>query len=151
LSHGTSKHGPDCACVRCRGFQPHNEVAVRHGATSERLIGRRATVEKRRLLRQIGLRQSELGSIGRALLLNWSRAAAALHLLDEYAGKEGWLDAEGNPRGFSRLYVSLLNSERLALRSLSDHLKSRPGAIDPLEVLEHQGRALRLAHEEGRS
>src|SRR5262249_44744722 len=57
-------------------------AALRHGARSERQIVRRATVEKRRLLRQIGLRQNDLVSVGQALLLNWSRAAAALQLMD---------------------------------------------------------------------
>jgi len=95
-----------------------------HGATRERQIVRRATVEKRRLLRQIGLRQDDLESIGRALLQNWARAAAALHLMDDYAEREGWLDAGGTPRPFTRLYVTILNSERLALRALEDHLRS---------------------------
>jgi hypothetical protein len=86
-------------------------------------------VEKRRLLRQIGLRQSDLESVGAALLLNWSRSAAALHLLDEFAAEHGWLKPDGEPRGFARLYISLLNSERLALRSLADHL--RAAGVDP--------------------
>src|SRR4051794_40630438 len=89
---------------------------VTHGATSERQIVRRATVEKRRLLRQIGLRQEDLESVGRALLLNWARAAAALTLIDDYASENGWLHPDGEPRGFARFYVSLLNTERLALK-----------------------------------
>ena len=115
-------------------FPEGNEAAVRHGATSERQIARRAVVEKRRLLRQIGLRQGDLESVGRALLVNWSRAAAALHLMDDYAQREGWLDADGNPRGFARLYVSVLNSERLALKALGDHLRAR--ADDPFAALD---------------
>ena len=63
-------------------------------------------IEKRRLLRQIGLRQADLGSVGQALLLNWARAAGALHLLDEYAQREGWLDAAGDPRAFSGLLAA---------------------------------------------
>jgi hypothetical protein len=105
-----------------------------HGARSERRIVHRATVEKRRLLRQIGLRQDDLESVGRALLTNWSRAAAALTLMDEYAAREGWLDEHGEPRGFARLYVALLNSERLALRALGEHL--RADGRDPFAALE---------------
>jgi hypothetical protein len=100
---------------------------LQHGAYSGRQIIHRATVEKRRLLRQVGLRQSDLESIGRALLQNWARAAAALALMDGYAAGAGWLDEDGNPRGFARLYVSLLNSERLALRALGDHLRAADG------------------------
>jgi hypothetical protein len=36
-SHGPSAHGPDCACVRCRGFQPGHELGgrpVEHGSYS---------------------------------------------------------------------------------------------------------------------
>jgi hypothetical protein len=97
-------------------------------------IVRRATVEKRRLLRQIGLRQRELESVGQALLGNWARAAAVLHLLDEYAASAGWLDEAGDPRGFTRLYVSMLNAERLALGKLADHL--RADERDPFAALE---------------
>ena len=129
-----SAHGPGCPCIRCLGFESGNAVALRHGARSERQIARRATVEKRRLLRQIGIRQSDLESVGQALLLNWSRAAAALTLMDDYAAHQGWLDENGEPRGFARLYVSMLNAERLALRALGEHL--RADVRDPFEALE---------------
>lgn len=121
----TSAHGAGCGCTRCQGFGPGNSLSVRHGATSPRLIGQRATVEKRRLLRQIGLRQADLDSLGRALVQNWARAAAALYLMDTYAAEHGLLDAEGQPRGFARLYVSMLNCERLALGKLGEYLRAR--------------------------
>ncbi len=106
-----------------------------HGATNSVQIARRATVEKRRLLRQIGLRQSDLTSVGRALLLNWARAAAALSVLDAHAAEHGWLKSDGEPRGFARLYVSMLNSERLALRSLEEHIRQRPPRDTIEEIL----------------
>ncbi len=31
-SQGPSKHGPDCTCDKCVGFQPGNAVARKHGA-----------------------------------------------------------------------------------------------------------------------
>lgn len=108
---------------------------LRHGATSERQIVRRATVEKRRVLRQCGMREADLESLGRALLQNWARAAAALHLMDEYAQRVGWLDAEGNPRGFARLYVSMLNAERLALRALEGYLRNQDEGDGALQRL----------------
>jgi hypothetical protein len=107
-------------------LEQRSKAARKHGAQSGQIV-RRATVEKRRLLRQIGLRQQDLESLGRALLQNWARAAAALALMDGYAEREGWLDEHGHPRGFARLYVSLLNSERLALRALGDHLRAAEG------------------------
>jgi hypothetical protein len=75
-----------------------------HGATNERQIVQRTTIEKRRLLRQIGLRESDLESVGRALLTNWARAAAALRLMDAYGQEHGWLKPDGEPRGFAKLY-----------------------------------------------
>lgn len=119
---------------------PGNSNAVTHGAASERQIGLRGTVEKRRLLRQIGLRQADLDSLGRALLHNWARAAAALQLMDSYVGEHGWLKSDGEPRGFARFYVSLLNSERLALRALGDYLRDRrqaKGAALEAHLVEH--------------
>jgi hypothetical protein len=143
-SYGTSGHGVDCGCVRCRGFErgnglgrqfeAGNVVALRHGATSDRHIVRRATVEKRRVLRQIGLREADLESLGRALLQNWARSAAALYLMDGYAETHGWLDADGNPRGFARLYVAMLNAERNALRSLESYIR-KTDAGDPVARL----------------
>ena len=104
---------------------PGNALALKHGATSERQIVPVAARQKRRLLRQIGLRQSDLDGIGRGLLANWARAAAALALMDAFASEHGWLDAKGEPRGFARLYVSMLNAERLALAKLEDHVRAR--------------------------
>jgi hypothetical protein len=110
-----------------------NQNAAVHGGYSGAQIVRRSTVEKRRLLRQIGLRQDDLESLGRALLHNWARAAAALGLMDDYAAAHGWLDEHGAPRPFTKLYVTVLNSERLALRALGEHLRVRGG--DPLVEL----------------
>lgn len=114
-------------------YQPGNTAAVRHGAYSERQIAPRATNQKRRFLRQNGLRLADLNPLGRAMLTNWSRAAVALALMDEFAAADGWLDEEGNPRGFAKLYVSMLNSERLALRALEGHLRDRER--DPVRAL----------------
>jgi hypothetical protein len=101
-----------------------NRNALRHGATSEAVVVPLAQKHARRLLRQRGVRAADLSAIGRALLANWSRAAAALHLLDAHAAREGWLDEDGEPRGFTKLYVSMLNSERLALRAMEAHLRA---------------------------
>jgi hypothetical protein len=126
--------GRQASLANLKPAQAGNTLALRHGATSDRQIGREAANQKRRILRQIGLRARDLDSLGRALLANWARAAAALALMDAYAAEHGWLDNEGNPRGFARLYVSMLNAERLALTKLEGHLRSR--ATDPEEDLQ---------------
>jgi hypothetical protein len=101
-----------------------------HGAHSTR-VSPIAAAQRRRLLRQTGLRVSDLTPVGRAQLVNWSRAAAALHVLDAYAAEHGWLTDEGEPRGFTRFYVSLMNAERHALKVLQPQLRAR-GDGDPL-------------------
>ena len=122
-------------------MKPHPEQArpgntnslVLHGAYSDRKVTRLATIQKRRLLRQLGLRQDDLESIGRAMLTNWARAAAALSMMDDYASANGWLSENGEPRGFAKLYVSMLNAERLALRDLERHI--RADRLDAAEAL----------------
>jgi hypothetical protein len=99
--------------------------ALKHGGRSEIQIGRGAAAAKRRLLRQIGLRQADLDGIGQALLLNWSRAAAALTLMDAYAGEHGWLDPAGAPRPFTTIYLAVLNTEQRCLSRLDGHLRER--------------------------
>lgn len=123
-----------------------NVLALRHGARTEARIRPVARAQRRRLLRQIGLRASDLDGLGRALLANWSRAAAALSLMDDYTAEEGWLDGDGNPPGFAKLYVSMLNAERHALRALEAHLR-QTADLDPLGLLEGEGRRVRLEAE----
>jgi hypothetical protein len=101
-----------------------NDTALTHGAYSPRVVQPLAKRQARRLLRQRGVRAVDLSPIGRALLHNWSRAAATLQLLDDYAAEHGWLDDEGEPRAFARLYVAMLTAERLALRAMEDHLRA---------------------------
>jgi hypothetical protein len=103
---------------------PRNLNAATHRAYSAQIVPL-ARAQRRRLARQIGLKLSDVDGLGRALLNNWSRAAAALSVMDEYAAREGWLKPDGEPRGFARLYVSMLNSERLALAKLEDYLRRR--------------------------
>ena len=82
-------------------FQPGNTAAVTHGAQSRR-VATRASVEKRRLLRALGLRQGDLGPIGRGLLDNYARIRSKLLLLDLYFEEKGMLDSRGNPRGATK-------------------------------------------------
>lgn len=35
------RHGPECACTRCRGFQPGNALSARHGAYATVKLGPR--------------------------------------------------------------------------------------------------------------
>jgi hypothetical protein len=101
-----------------------------------------ATVQKRRLLRQVGLRAADLDGLGLALLDNWARAQAKVELMDSWAAEHGWLDEDGNEPGFVRTYFAALNSARLSLGRLEEHLKARGGEPSMVTVL--QGHARRV-------
>jgi hypothetical protein len=114
---------------------PGNLAALRHGARSARVVQPLAARHARRLLRQRGIGASDLSPVGRALLHNWSRAAAGLALLDAHAAEHGLLDKDGEPRGFTRLYVQLLNAERMALAALAQHLHERNQGDDIVTLM----------------
>jgi hypothetical protein len=100
-----------------------SNVVPLHGAHSAARVSPFAAAQRRRLLRQTGLRASDLTPLGRAQLVNWSRAAAALHMLDMHAAEHGWLTDNGDPKGFTRFYIAMLNAERHALKALQAHLR----------------------------
>jgi hypothetical protein len=115
-------------------------AAVQHGARSARVVRPLAQRHARRLLRQRGVGASDLSAIGRGLLHNWSRAAAALELLDAYAAEHGLLDDKGEPRGFTKLYMAMLNAERHALVAMAQHLDTH--SREPSLVVQMQSRRL---------
>jgi hypothetical protein len=92
------RHGDGCGCVRCREFEKENAAALRHGSHSPAQIGPVARAQRRRFLRQAGLRAADLDGLGLALLDNWARAQAKVELLDRYFAAAGFLDAAGEPR-----------------------------------------------------
>jgi hypothetical protein len=108
-------------------FAPGNKLAVRHGAHSEPVVRREARTHKRRLLRQIGLRLSDLDGVGQGYLDVWARSASKVALFDRYMDEHGLVQENGQPWGFMALYVSLLNASRLSLTRLEAHLQTRRG------------------------
>lgn len=102
-----------------------NLSAIRHGAHSERTVGRTAAVQKRRLLRRIGLRASDLDGIGLGYLDAWARAQSKVELMDAWTAQHGWLSEDGAPPPFVAVYFAAVNSSRLALDRFSDHLRAR--------------------------
>ncbi len=124
------------------GAEKGNRRALKHGAGSEVRVRRIATVQKRRLLRQIGLRQADLDGIAISYLDNWARAQAKVELLDAYADEHGWLDPDGKPPAFAAFYFTALNSARLSLDRLAAHLKAQ-GNAERSMVVELQARRLR--------
>lgn len=101
------------------------EAPVKHGARSPGEIRRVARVQKRRLLRQAGLRASELDGLGLAYLDTWARAAAKVEMLDKWAAEHGFVDEDGNLPPWHSFYLAALNSARLSLGRFEEHLKAR--------------------------
>lgn len=123
-------------------FEEGNQAALRHGGNSPSQIVRVARGQKRRLLRQIGLRAADLDGIGLALLDNWARAQAKVELLDQWLAEHGIVQADGEPTPPMKLYFTALNSARLAATRLAEHLRARVGEPSMVTIL--QGEARRL-------
>jgi hypothetical protein len=121
-------------------FEPGHAESTKHGARSEAQIRPVARAQRRRFLRQMGLRASDLEGLGLALLDNWARAQAKVVLLDAYFDRAGFLDEEGEPVPATRIYFTALNTARLALVRLDDHLKARdPGGQSLADVIAEYG------------
>jgi hypothetical protein len=115
--------------------RPANLNAVSHGAHSERRVKPLATVQKRRFLRQNGLRKADVDGIGLALLDAWARAQAKVELLDVFFADRGIVDPEdGKPAPALGVYFTALNAATKALVRLEEHLKRR-AETDPFEAL----------------
>ncbi len=133
---------------KSRNARPGNANAVTTGAQSEAGIRPVARTQKRRLLRQIGLSSADLDGIGKALLDNWARSQAKVDLMDRHFERNGFLDPTGEPVAATKVYFTAINSSRLALQRLREHLHARD--VSPLPALEGEGRRLRLEAAERR-
>jgi hypothetical protein len=107
-----------------RDRDEHGKFRVVHGFGSEARIRPAARAQRRRFLRQTGLRACDLEGLGLALLDNWARAQAKVVPLDAYFDRAGFLDDEtGEPVPATRVDFTALNTARLALVRLGE----RPG------------------------
>jgi hypothetical protein len=107
-------------------------------------VAARALSSKRRLLRNAGLRLSDLDGYGRGLLDLWARSQAKVELLDAHFAEVGFLDSAGEPRPPVAVYFTALNAAARTLAKLESHL-SRTTDGAPLEALAAEGRRVRLA------
>jgi hypothetical protein len=131
------KHGDDCGCTRCRGFAPGNDLSLRHGALSPRLVGTRA---------------AEIAEHVAALVPNYSPASAPtvellarelarIELADAWLDDHGIIDSTGKPAGILKMRSVWTNS---AAR-LANDLALNPTAQARLgvHVAQAKGEALR--------
>jgi hypothetical protein len=118
------------------------DAPTRHGARSERQIAPLARNLKRNVLRQIGLRASDLDPVALGLLELYVRALSKVRLYDAWIDEHGLVGADGQAPGFMASYFAALNSARLSLGRFQDHMKER-GVGEPSMVAILQGQARR--------
>jgi hypothetical protein len=127
--------------------EQRRDAATTHGGRSETRVNRVATVQKRRLLRQIGLRQNQLDGIAQGYLDSWARAQSKVELMDAWSAEHGWLDREGKPPAFVNTYFAAVNSARLSLAKLEGYLRDKRDLDVGLAALIESGRAIRERRE----
>ena len=113
------------------------EAATRHGAKSEVQIRAVARSHKRRLMRQMNLRIGDLDGIAAGYLDGWARAWAKVTLLDEHFAQNG-LIAPGGTDATLRVYFTAVNTSRLQLQRLSEHLARYATSGEDLDGLHHR-------------
>jgi hypothetical protein len=110
-------------------LEQRRAAALRHGGYSPAQIKARARAHRRRFLRQIGLRASDLDAIAGGYLDGLARSLAKVDLFD----------ADENRNGELREYFAAMNAARLWLAKLEARLAllglDRAHADDPFARL----------------
>jgi hypothetical protein len=155
-SHGPSRHGPDCCCVRCTGFQRGHRLSLRHGGRAVVAHEARARELADDLRELVPARSEADEPMIRLLALTLAQVEAMAGWLSEH----GLVDEDGEARSILKHFGTMLNSAaRIADRlGLSPLARAQLGLDlsrtdhDALRRLAEEGRALRLAaEEEGRA
>ena len=119
---------------------------MKHGARSEPRVKQLALNKRRTLLRHLGLRQEQLDGIGRAHLKDWSMAAAVAELYFDHLDANGLVDESGEGPGYMKTWLAAVNSSRLCLVKLAEHLKAtrtgEPSMIAQLQEYAQRGRVV---------
>jgi hypothetical protein len=100
-------------------LEQRRAAAVRHGGFSEARIRAKARAHRRRFLRHLGARASDLDAIARARLDHWARGQAQLDLFDS-TGERGtrnyWTAFNGVTRVLRDLEQCLVTLDRAPAR-----------------------------------
>jgi hypothetical protein len=115
-------------------FEKGHLLSTRHGASSPRQIRPVYRNARRRFLRQVGLRSSDLDQVGRAYLEHYCRLTAKVVLIDNWLDEHGGpLDENGSPRPCMLTYLRAHKAAMGALGKLERHLEVRePDAFETL-------------------
>jgi len=108
------------------------EAATRHGGRSESQISASARAHKRRLMRQMNLRIGDLDGISLALVDGWARSHAVVTILTEHYTRNGLFRADGDVDPSLRTFFTGINSSRLQLQRLAEHMAKVGGQGDAL-------------------
>ena len=65
-------------------WEQRKHAALKHGGRAEYQIRPVARAQKRRLMRQLGMRIGDLDGVANGLLDNWARAQAKVTIMDDY-------------------------------------------------------------------
>ena len=123
------------------------KAPAKTGARSPAIVAQHARAEKRRFLRQTGLRIGDLDGVALAYLDGWSRAQAKIALMDRWIAEHGFLDDDGNPPPFIGIYFTAINSARLAISRLQACLPEQGDFEAGLRGLIENGSAVRKQRE----
>ena len=85
-----------------RGFENGNVAAVTHGGYSPRLVAAKARAHRRRFLRNLGVKASDLDGLASEWLRQWSIGAAKVDLLPPDSG-DSWTAFNSTARVLRRL------------------------------------------------
>jgi len=112
--------------------EQRSNASLKHGGRSEYQIRPVARAQKRRLMRQLGMRMGDLDGVANGLLDNWARAQAKVAIMDDYFQARGFIREDGEPEPASKVYFTALNSARLALTRFGEYMKTRRSVSDAL-------------------
>ncbi len=123
---------PYTSGVATRGYavtpavvEQRRQAGTVHGATSERRIQPVAKNQKRKLLRQLGVRAGDLDAIAGVMVDLLARSLSKLQLLDTYYIQHGIVRVDGEPEPSLNAYLALLNTSRLTASKLAEHMASQ--------------------------
>jgi hypothetical protein len=105
-------------------LEQRRTAALKHGAHSTAQTAPIARAQKRRFLRRNGLKASRLSGVQLAYLEAWARTAAKVEAIDHYVAANGLIRDDGEPQPALKLYVSLVNANRLAMTKLEESLRA---------------------------
>jgi hypothetical protein len=140
-ANGSSSHGPDCSCTRCRGFPPRHELSTRHGAYAVVKLGPRVDELASELRELVPTYQPADEPAVRLLALTLARLERAEEALEQAGPAElgrlrqdalGWANAARRllndlamtPTSRGRLGLDLTRAKGEALRA---HLEENYG------------------------